>query len=202
MKYNVLGTMRFSNLFLFILFMVCFPSYGQNKYEREFRILKKQFPEKALHYISEEIQGAKRVRFYKEIDSAKISFEAKFKKDKLNYSIEFDENGKLEDIEIIVKQIDIPEASWANIQNYLSTTFKKSKIRKIQQQYPVTDSESPETTIKNAFQNLLLPSLNYELIVSAKKEREYEQFEILFDAEGNLQKLRKSLPPNYDHVLY
>lgn len=201
-KPNVLGIMRYNILFLLVLVMAFSPCFGQTKYEREFRILKKQFPEKALNYLSEEIQGAKRVRFYKEIDSAKISFEAKFKKDKLKYSIEFDENGKLEDIEITIKQVDIPNSSWANIQEYLSTTFKKSKIRKIQQQYPVTEGESPETTIKNAFQNLLLPSINYELIVSAKKEREHEQFEILFDANGNLLKLRKSLPPNYDHVLY
>jgi len=202
MKYNVLDTMRYSILLFFIASITLSPCFGQTKYEREFRILKKQFPENALEYISEEIKGAKRVRFYKETDSAKISFEAKFKKGKLDYSVEFDQNGKLEDVEISIKQVDIPNATWGNIQNYLVRTFKKFKVRKIQQQYPVSENETAKATIKNAFQNLLLPSINYELIVSAKKNREYQQYEILFDAKGNLRKLRKSLPPNYDHVLY
>ncbi|MFH6603387.1 hypothetical protein ACEZ3G_07860 [Maribacter algicola] len=59
-----------------------------------------------------------------------------------------------------------------------------------------------ETTLKNAFQNLMLPSIKYELMVAGKNDKNYEQFEILFDADGNFEKIRKSLPPNYDHILY
>lgn len=183
------------------LFYLCF-GYTQYKQEREFRILQKQFPENALAFLENKIDGAKRVRYYKEMDSSRTSYETKFKKDRLHYSIEFDEQGLLEDIEITIKKVDIPDESWLNILAYLNQKFQDLKIRKIQQQYPVQENESVETTLKNAFQNLLLPTLNYELIVSAKEQKNYQQYEILFDAEGNFKKLRKSLPANYDHVLY
>jgi len=183
--------------FSFVLF-----SFAQNKYEREYRIRKVQFPEKALDYIEEKLTDAKRVRFYKETDSTKISYEAKFKKDRLWYSIEFDQEGGLEDIEILINSVDIPDAAFSNIKSYLQQYFKKHRIRKIQQQYPFIEGGSPESTIKNAFQNLMIPSINYELIVAGKKQKNFEQFEVLFDAEGDFKSIRKSLPPNYDHVLY
>ena len=178
-----------------------FFGHAQNKFEREYRIKKSQFPEKALSYLEGRLEDARRIRFYREIDSAKTSYEAKFKKDRLKYSVEFDDAGNLEDIEIEIKSVDIPNESFSEITEYLSTSFGKYHIRKIQQQYPVGNTDI-ETTLKNAFQNLLLPSLNYELIISGKKDNNYTQYEILFDAQGGFVKIRKSLPPNYDHVLY
>lgn len=183
------------------LFFGCY-GIAQNKYEREYRIKKSQFPEKALNHITEKLEGAKRIKFYKETDSSKTSFETKFKKDKLWYSVEFDKEGNLEDIEIIIKEIDIPSDSFMSITTYLQDNFLKYRIRKIQQQYPFTEEEQTDKTIKNAFQNLMLPSINYEIIVSGKKEEGYGQYEILFDANGAFIQSRKSLPPNYDHVLY
>lgn len=189
--------------FLFLLFVFCiYDSSAQNKYEREYRIKKSQFPKEALELISDKLDGVKRLKFYKETDSAKTSFEAKFKKDRLWYSVEFDENGKLEDVEILVKEIDLPSTTYEAILNYLDKSFSKYRVKKIQQQYPTTEKEELDKTIENAFQNLILPSTNYELIIGGKKDREYFDYEILFDSEGNFIKIRKSLPPNYDHVLY
>jgi hypothetical protein len=176
--------------------------FAQNKYEREFRIRKSQFPVVAHDLIKDKITDAKRLRYYKEIDSAKISFEAKFKKDRLWYSVEFNEDGALEDIEILIKPIDIPSDTYTKIEDYLDREYAKYKIKRLQQQYLATPNEAVEITLKNAFQNLMLPSINYELIVSGKKDRSYIQFEFLFDAQGNFLNKRQSLPPNYDHVLY
>lgn len=201
MKRTVLDMMKYS-IFLIAFLFACVSSFSQDKYEREHRILKKQFPEKALNYISEKLEGAKKIRFYREIDSAKTSFEVKFKKVRLWYSIEFDEQGELEDIEIDIKEIDIPNESWKNINTYLANNFSKTRIKKIQQQYRASQNESTEVTLRNAFQNLLLPSINYEIIIAGKKETGYEEYEVLFDAEGVFRKIRKSLPANYDHVLY
>lgn len=174
---------------------------AQNKYEREYRIKKSQFPDKALGYIEDKLEDARNIRFYKETDSTKVSYEAKFKKNRLKYSVEFNEGGTLEDIEILIRPIDIPNDSYKAVNKYLQKEFIKYRIQKIHQQYPIGDN-SVETTVKNAFQNLILPSLKYKLIVSGKKNKGYEQFEVLFDAEGNFEKIRKSLPANYDHVLY
>jgi hypothetical protein len=187
-----------ASLFLFF----GYAAFAQNKYERAYRIRKVQFPEKALNYISEKLEGVRRLKFYKEKDSSKISFEAKFKKERLWYSVEFNKEGGLEDIEISIQPVDIPQDVFAKINTYLRNSFLKNRIRSILQQYPITGEEPAETTIKNAFQNLMLPSINYKLVVSAKKENRYEQYEILFDSKGNFKTIRKSLPPNYDHVLF
>ncbi|MDP5061869.1 MAG: hypothetical protein NWP64_08125 [Maribacter sp.] len=185
-----------------IIILFCFQIVqAQYKYEREFRILKSQFPAKAIATINENLTDFKRIRFYKETDSTKISFEAKLKKDKLWYSIEFDENGTLEDIEILIKITDIPNDAYANIESYLNKNFTKYRIKRLQQQYP-SKNESLEATFKSAFQNLILPTNNYEIVIVGKKDKGYLDYEIQFDAEGNFRKIRTSLPPNYDHVLY
>lgn len=193
--------MRYSICFFLLVFSVT-TCFSQNKYEREHRILKKQFPQEAMAFISQKLEGAKRIRFYREIDSAKISYEAKFKKDRLHYSVEFNKLGELEDVEINIGQVDVPSESWEAIKVYLNRNFKRIRIKKIQQQYPVTADTPPEKTLYNAFQNLLLPSVNYEIVFAGKKEMGFEEFEALFDAQGHFIRIRKSLPANYDHVLY
>ncbi len=193
---------KYRRVMIFVCLISCTIIQAQVKYEREFRIKKSQFPEKAHLFIEKELNGARKIRFYKEIDGAKRSYEAKFKKDRLFYSVEFDENGLLEDIEILINKIDVPEDSFSKIISYLDKEFKKYKIRKIQQQYSVIAFGNPETTLEKAFQNLLDPKISYELIVSGKKEKEYRDFEVQFNADGSFLQLRKSLPANYDHVLY
>lgn len=188
-----------------ILVFVIFNLSGVNaqvKVEREHRIKKNQFPEAAHALIKEKIEGAKRFRYYKETDTSKISYAAKFKKDRLQYSMEFNQSGKLEAIKILIKEVDIPEASWSNITKLLSEKFTKYKIRRIQQQYAIVSVETAETTLKNAFQNLLIPSLLYELMVRGKTQDDRSDFEIVFGSDGDLIKMKESLPANYDHILY
>jgi len=195
--------MRYRSLAVLVLVLFQFSMVNsQVKVEREHRIKKNQFPETAHDFIKEKLQDAKKLRFYKETDTAKISYEARFKKDKLYYSIEFDESGKLEVIEILIKEVDVPEDSWSKITKFLNEKFNKFKIRKIQQQYPIASDQTVEITLNNAFQNLLIPSLNYELLVRGKIHDEHADYEILFGAEGDFIKMRESLPANYDHVLY
>ncbi|WP_299800468.1 hypothetical protein [uncultured Maribacter sp.] len=183
-------------------FLFCFQlGHSQYKYEREHRILKSQFPAEAIATIEENITDFKRIKFYKETDSIKISYEAKLKKDKLWYSIEFDKDGLLEDIEILIKTADIPNDTYTNMEIYLNNNFIKYRIKRLQQQYP-SNSDTIEETFKNAFQNLILPYNNYEIVIVGRKEEGYLDYEILFDADGNFKQIRTSLPPNYDHVLY
>ncbi|CAM4113917.1 hypothetical protein [Zobellia nedashkovskayae] len=195
--------MNLKSVSFFILFTVFITgtAIAQIKDEREHRIRKSQFPENALLFIHQKLVNAKRIRFYKEIDGNKISYEAKFKKDRLKYSIEFNPEGRLEDIEIVIKSLDIPNDAYAKITTYLENNFKKYRVRKIQQQY-LSDGIDVDKTLKNAFQNLMLPSIKYEFIIDGKNDKGFEEFEILFDADGKFELIKKSLPPNYDHVLY
>jgi hypothetical protein len=177
-------------------------SFAQNKYEREFRIKKDQFPASAIDLLDTHIKDRKRLKFYKETDGTKGSYEAKFKKDRLWYSMEFDIDGTLEDIEITIEPLDIPSEVLANITMYFNKAFSKHRVKKIQQQYLASVEEKSRKTLRNAFQNLLIPSLNYEIIVSGKEDKSYLDYEVLFDAQGNFINRKKQLPPNYDHVLY
>lgn len=189
-------------IFCILLFFAGIGMQAQDKYEREFRIRKAQFPESAYEAVEGYLNKARRIRFYKEIDSSRQSFEIKFKKDRLHYSIEFDPSGALEDVEIRVRAVDLPNASYEAIESFLEATFDKHRIRKIQQQYPRNAFSSDKETLTKAFQNLLLPQLQYELIIMGRKEAGYNEYEVLFDSEGSFIKLRKALPANYDHVLY
>ncbi|MBU2947877.1 hypothetical protein [Zobellia uliginosa] len=195
--------MNFKSLLFLMLFVFLSTgtTFAQIKSEREHRIKKSQFPENARLFLHQKLVNAKRIRFYKEIDGNKVSYEAKFKKDRLRYSIEFNTEGILEDIEIEIQPVDIPNDTYTKITKYLENNFKKFRVKKIQQQY-ISDGEDIDQTLKEAFQNLMLPSIKYELVVNGKKEKEFEQFEILFNADGKFELIKKALPPNYDHVLY
>ncbi|WP_297762503.1 hypothetical protein [uncultured Muriicola sp.] len=194
--------MKYKQILFILICSCCIQGVAQAKYEREHRIKKSQFPEEAHALLANEITKVKRLRFYKETDSAKTRFEAKFKKDRLHYSMEFDSDGILEDVEILIKEIDIPNDTFTSIESYLNQSYSKYHIRKIQQLYPVKNREEVKKTLKEAFQNLLLPSVNYKLLVSCKTEDGKMDFEFLFDSAGTFKKKRALLPPNYDHVLY
>lgn len=200
-KFLVLDIMKYKIPFLVIFLLGFNAIVGQNKYEKEVRISKSEFPSEAFDLVSPYMDNAKRIRFYKETDSLKQSFELKFKKGKLHYSVEFDIEGKLEDVEFIIQPTDVPELSWENIKAQLKRKFEKHRIRKIQQQYP-SQERNTEMVLKDAFQNLILPYINYELVFSTKETKGYQHYEALFDANGNLIRLRKSFPANYEHILY
>ncbi|MDX1314741.1 MAG: hypothetical protein R3356_04510 [Eudoraea sp.] len=193
---------KYKYLLALVLLLFVTAAWSQNKYEREFRIRKSQFPEKAYSFLKDELQNAKRIRYYKEVDSIKVSYEVKFKRERLFYSIEFDASGELEDVEILVKESDIPNSSFEAMEAYLNGYFNKFRIRKIQQQYTLEAFGTVSNTLKNAFQNLIDPKINYELIVGGSTDSGFQDYEILFDADGNFISMRKSLPANYDHVLY
>jgi len=199
MKPNVLDIMRFKVLLL--LFLSYCAVKAQVKKEQEFRIAKNDFPQNSLRTLQPHLTNAKRIRFYKEFDGKKTSFESKFKKDRLKYSIEFDSLGQLEDVEFIIKEKDIPEETWLTLQHYLKVNYHNSKIKKIQQQYPI-GTKSAFQVLESAFQNLLLPDINYELIISAKEDSGFTFYEVSFDHEGNFLNARKLVDSNYDHVLY
>lgn len=193
--------MRFKVLILLFITLGA-AAHSQVKYEREFRILREQFPQASLESVQPYLEGARKLRFYKEIDSSRRSYEIKFKKDRLHYSVEFNEQEELEDVEVIIKPVDIPEETWTTITKDLQSKWSKYKVRKIQQQYPREAFTSDSETFQKAFQNLILPEIRYEMVVRGKTEDGYRDYELLYGATGELLLMRESLPPNYDHVLY
>jgi len=194
--------MKYKTISLIII--LCYSSLcvSQNISEREYRIKKNEFPEIAYEFIRTELSNVRKLRFYKELDSTKIIYKAKLKKDKLYYCLEFDAFGMLKNIEVLIARVDLPNDSFSEIQTYLGKNINKYKIQRISQQYVVTEESTVKITLINAFQNLILPSINYELVVSGDSDKERREYEVLFDYEGSFKSLRKLAAPNYDHVLY
>ena len=200
-KLHAFDIVKFKGVFILMLFLGI-TGFAQVKSEREFRIKKAEFPIASLENAEPHLEGVRKLRFYKEIDAGKVSYEIKFKKGRLHYSVEFSDSGELEDIEVRIKPVDIPEESWKAIEGHLSGSFLKHKVRKIQQQYRRASFPSDSVTFRNAYQNLLLPEIRYELMVYTKTADGYRDYEITYDARGTFIMMKQSLPPNYDHVLY
>ncbi|MFK7811184.1 MAG: hypothetical protein AB8B59_01745 [Maribacter sp.] len=193
---------RYTLFLVLMLLLSGFVSSAQNRLEREHRIKKSQFPSKALQTILENNNDFKRLKFYKTVDTASQTYTAKFKKARLFYEMDFSENGELTGLGFAIKPIDIPEESFYRISAYLSQKFEKSKVRKMFQFYPLESNKDLDKTIKNAFQNLMISDVVYELFVKGKTDGSRTDFEITFDSEGNFVRIREALPSNYDRVLY
>ena len=198
MRSIVLDMMRFS-LFIVLLFlsMVCFPQH----IEREHRIRKSQFPKMNIDL---KFNGSmtNKIRYYKEVDSLETTYILKFKMARLNYLLSFDDAGKLIISGFRVNEIDIPEETFQKIKAYLTDSYEKSRIKRIFQQYPATNPENDESALKNTFQNLILPSNVYKLIIIGKNDKKKNEYDLWFNADGNFIRKRQALPMNHDRILY
>ena len=108
---------------------------AQTKNEKEVRIKGSEFPAIAQDIINKLPNKCKRLKFYKETDGDKQSFEVKFKYKKRRYSIEFSTNGTIEDIEVTTKLKTIEDSVKDTITSHFKTSFIKHKVIKTQKQY-------------------------------------------------------------------
>ena len=179
-----------------LLLMLGLQCFSQTKLEREHRIKKSQFPSIEMDNLP--LENTKYLRYYREVDTSKITYTLKFKKGKMHYHIDYNDKGAIQNTGFMVKEVDIPTDAYVNINSYLKENFKKIKIKYIQQCY----LGSYENVLKNTFQNLILPSNTYKVLIRGKKTDKKEDYIAIFDAEGKLIKTTMALPANYDRVLY
>ncbi|XLS28811.1 hypothetical protein ACJD0Z_16635 [Flavobacteriaceae bacterium M23B6Z8] len=188
--------------FIFICCFISLQVVAQKKYEKESRISKEDFPENALKLLHGYTETAKRLRFYRETDSTKTSFEAKFKIQNKKYSIEFDADGILEDIEIEIAFRKLPEAIKQNISQYLEHHSKKYSIKKVQKQYYLPGDVSAKNTMVAAFKDLDINFIRYELVVWRSSDEESGMVEFTFNHLGEYLLERPFSQASYDHILY
>jgi len=187
-------------LFLFLLITSTF-CYSQQGFEREHRIKKSQFPLLNNPQLVPD-QGIKQLKYYKETDHSLSQYILRFKRDRIKYYMNFDNNGTLLKLGLRVNAVDIPSASYTIISTYLDHHFDRFKIRRMFQEYAVTDRTTSIETVKNAFQNMLLPDNQYKILLRGKNDGEWITYEAYFKADGEFIKIRHALPPDYDHILY
>lgn len=190
--------MRFSLLFfLFVSF-----SFSQTKNEKEERVAPSDFPAMARNHFNAIADEVNYLKFYKETDGNKLSYEAKFKYKRTYYSAEFDSLGKLEDIEVLVKKKDIPKTTLKKIYDYYDKKFLKVRFIKIQKQYVNTTKRSDKQFIDFILQKPNNRYTHFEIIAEIKTKKHHELRELTFDRHGNFEKSRIVTSSSYEHALY
>lgn len=184
------------------LLLLGFNSWSQTKNEQEERVKLKVLPKAAIDVINELPKRCKRIRFYKETDGEKQSFEAKFKYKKQHYSLEFNTEGVIEDIEVIIEPDEIEDEKQSKIEDYLKAQFDKFQYIKIQKQYVYDRSIKSVNFVNDVLSKQSEVEVNYEIVAEVKSDSKREVAEFLFDRNGGFKRFRIMNPDSYEHILY
>ena len=140
------------------------------------------------------------IKWYYEENQLGNSVEAKFKKDKKKYSVEFDTEGQIQDVEIKTNWESLPLKVQNQLNHDLDSCFSKYHINKIQVQYS-GDKSILTKIIQNG--NVQEPiTTQYELIVSGRNEGEHKQCEVTLDENGNVISVVQIIHKNSDNLEY
>lgn len=190
--------MKYPCCLIFII-VTCLPTFSQSKSEKEVRLNAEEVPPTALSYV-DSFNFNKKVRWYQEIGMDRISLEAKTKYKGRRYSLEFNEDGTLEDIEIEISSADIPAKTRDTIYQFLKGKYAKCDVKKIQIQYIgsreiiwsyLNNKPSPEK-----------PEINYEVVLHTKEDKVYKTYEYLFSETGQYLQSQEIIQGNLDHLEY
>lgn len=174
-------------------------SFSQEKFEKEYRLKIEEIPQAAKDFISK-FNFEKKVKWYKEESDRGNSIEAKTKYKDSRYSIEFETNGTLEDVEIKVDFESLPKVVQQFISKTFSTTFQKWKIDKVQLQYSGEPSAVFSFISKKASKEDIV--INFEVVVRGKNDNRYYPYEFLFSEEGKTISKQKINYRNTDNIEY
>ncbi len=192
-------------LIALILFISHIPAFPQKiKYEKENRINKEDFPEKALTLLDSVLKKARKIRFYSETNLETKGFECKFKLNKKRFSVEFTGDGKLEDVEFLFDMKRMPEHTRSAIYDHLRENYKKLRLRRIQKQYSgldtrLSDKEILTRALRSDERNMLI---RYELELDGLQENDLVSHELLFGENGKLLQKRTIIDRQVDNILY
>ncbi len=174
---------RYLSILPFMI-LLCFHALGQDaKSEKEERISHSSVPEMSEEWLDNTFGALKKVKWYRETTSGKLSFEAKFKHLRKRYSVEFSPDGNVEDVEQLIrwKKLD------SEIKSVLSQAFdrlQKFRLYKIQRQWTADSGRQLSQAIKSNDNSLA--RIHYEVEFKAVLDGKYMMWEGLFDTEGRL----------------
>lgn len=185
---------------IFILIVFCATSvFAQQKNEVEERIKKKDVHKGAIRWLNDAYEGKKKTKWYLQTENDNQMFEAKLKYKNKLHSIEFDLNGNVKDIEILVEEDELKPQIRQALTNYFEENYSKYSISKIQIQYTGDADDLEDVIDENEFEDI---TVNYEIEYYGKTDDEYELWEGLFDADGNLIRKRVVVIKATDNLDY
>lgn len=165
-----------------VIFCVSF-GFSQEKNEVEKRIKKSEVHKQAKEWLSDAYEGKRKTKWYFQTDGEKEVFEAKLKHKKQLHSVEFDLDGKVQNIEILIDESELDKEISKVINRFFKTNYNKFSISKIQIQYTGKGDDLEDVIDENEFENI---TISYEIEYYGKSDTEDELWEGLFDAEGFL----------------
>lgn len=201
MKQYQLLKEKLSSLALMALVLLLCPTMtsAQQKIEREYAIKATQVPKPALQFVGKVFE-TQRIRWYAEESQKGRSIEAKVKADGTIYSIEFDQEGKLQDIEVLVKFQSLSEDLRKAIKKTLEAEFTRTKILKVQKQW--TGPASTLQLLVGKKEPLEKYTTKYELVIRGTKDKSTSDYEVLVDEQGKLISKSKIIQKDSPHLLF
>lgn len=186
-----------SLVFILIFAAVATQGFAQVKYEKESRVKKSDVPANATEYV-DLFQFKKKVKWYNETGLDRTTFEAKTKYQGKIISIEFNENGELEDVEIIVKPSEVPIETKSKIDKYLTNLYGNFSIDKIQIQY-LGNKQKIYSYLQNNGTSADVV-INYEIVISTKLQGSFTMLEYLFSEEGDFIQKQQIVLKRTDNI--
>jgi len=156
---------------------------AQEKYEKEVRVKAAEVPPKATALIKGLNLDVKE-KWYKEYNLDNIHYELKFRLRMSLWSVEFDESGNLEDVEILHTFRSLSTEEKRAISAFLDQRFSKWKIDRIQKQYKISASSLQQLVDEPG------DDYNFEFEVTVREAGEWKRYEFLSDTSMRLMSKR------------
>lgn len=181
-----------------IIFLSLNVIQAQTKFEKEYRLKNTSVPAKVQAFI-DSLPFQEKIKWYFEENNTGNSIEAKFKSDKIRYSVEFDTAGNIQDIEKEIHWTDMPASTQSRITAHLNTGYGYHKIQKIQIQYSGSSDDLINFINKKNTKNI---TIRYEIIVKTRLIRKVSLFEMTFDENGQHLNTAEIRFKNTDNLEY
>jgi hypothetical protein len=173
------------------------------KNEIEDSIQKQEMPKNAIETLDEFWPDLNDIRYYFQTDGDRESYEAKLEWRGRNYSIEFDEAGKILNVEQLIDWKNISSEVSKPIDEYLQKGFRRVNIIRLQRQYIASDDDDSDN--EDFIDDILEGDeedfeIRYEFEVEGRSGQEIGAFELLFDHAGVLIERRKIERRSIDNI--
>jgi hypothetical protein len=190
----------FLNLLLGIVaWLLWTPCLGQKKYEREYSIKPDAVPRKAMEFVTSSFTKAK-IHWYLEESLTGKTIEAKLKSSGKRYSIEFDEAGNIQDVEILTSINNMSAKGRRDFEDTLRTAFSRYKIVRTQIHWQGSSQTLKESIKQDRAVNDVL--IRYELIVKGHRDKIEKYFEVLAESDGTIVRIDEIVQRNIDNLIY
>ena len=186
---------------LFFIFL-CFSGefFAQEKRELEKPVNHEKVPQAAKNYVCELLPDAK-IRWIYEVSGEMETYEAKAKSNGERYSVEFELSGKLSDVEKLIRNEEIDEATLKRIDSLLSGDFEKFRLSRIQHHYSGNQQEVMKL-LKNQKANAEAIIQLYEIEVKGLNREGLQHYQYTFSLQGKLIDKIKIAEPMQDNLFY